>query len=607
MATMTSTTEEHEQPRRGLNDVDDGDVQDEDFFAGVQSSPEDLYLTMVWLASLYLVGDVVCRRILKIVPSLVGHILVGIAFGPQGFDWVRPSPPETWVLLGNLGLVLLILQAGLEMEYDILRLVGLRGIIIAVIGSILPISIGTAIASVFVDDWKSALAAGCSFGPTSAGIAMNVLGQCQNVLERPVGQLIVAAAIVDDILALVILSQLQALTADDPEVVDVVVPLASAILWLFAGGAVALFVFPKHVTSRITQPFSSKTNLGRASLAFLFVLLFALLPATYYSQASYLLGAFLTGLAFCQDTTTDLDRLFRQQFKRIIEWLLKIFFAATIGFQVPIRSFGDATVIARGSFFCLALLGKLAVGSLAPNFYQDEPQQRYRGKHLRDCFVVGFSMMGEAEFAFVVAVYGVSQGLVPYELYASIVFAILMSTVISPLLLRTTLALFPYTDSSRGIVDSEKESEDCTNDKQNRFLQTRATISTAAGDDLGAGRLLHLVIRISFPTQDSKIDILKLVQRVFVCDLDLSIINQRVRWQVPFDSSHNEAKSKIDTTAVYEEGGNFRFLVIAASLLGNDIEVSERVMIQTIQDSLRSSISTATLLEVTTEEEDTLL
>jgi Kef-type K+ transport system membrane component KefB len=173
---------------------------------------------MLFFLVLYLVGDCFCGRVLKIVPSLVGYILVGIAFGPEGFDLICVPYAETFVILGNLGLVLLIVQAGLEMDYDTLKLVGLRGVIIAVVGTILPVTIGTAIATLYIDGWNAALCAGCSFGPTSAGIAINVLGrsssnnQNNNILNLPVGQLIVAAAIVDDILALVVLSQLKALT-----------------------------------------------------------------------------------------------------------------------------------------------------------------------------------------------------------------------------------------------------------------------------------------------------------------------------------------------------------------------------------------------------------
>ena len=507
-------------------------TNDEDYFTGIPTTPADLYAIMLFFLSLYLVGDCFCSRILKIVPSLVGYILVGIAFGPEGFGLLSiggiNSAVETLVVLGNLGLVLLIVQAGVEMEYETLRIVGLRGVIIAIVGTILPVSIGTAIASRYLDDWRSALAAGCSFGPTSAGIAMNVLGQCRTVvsssstpyapktqtfkdtdkdnseckdsisntertiLQLPVGQLIVAAAIVDDILALVVLSQLQSLkpvatiqssdekiSTANKMVMDMAIPIVSAFLWLVAGGAIALWVFPKVLASFVEGassrfPKFRDVNGDTKSLMVLFGLLYALLPATYYSRASYLLGAFLSGLAFCQDRT-GVDKLFRKQFKRPMSYLMKLFFSASIGFQVPVRSFGDTKIIGRGFLFVLALMGKLAVGLLTPNFYghrdtcddgretnDKRSMKRFCRRHLRDCFVVGFSMMGEAEFAFVVAVYGVSEGLVTPSVYASIVWAILLSTVISPLLLKTTLAFFPYNCdvSSNAKTCEEQEGEE---------------------------------------------------------------------------------------------------------------------------------------------------
>lgn len=98
----------------------------------------------------------------------------------------------------------------------------------------------------------------------------------------------------------------------------------------------------------------------------------------------------------------------------------------------------------------MALTGKLAVGPLLTPKLNPE-------HHWRDCAVVGFSMAGEAEFAFVIAVYGVTNGLLEPELYASVVLAILLSTILSPLLLRTTLALFPYNDNEDALITKQTD------------------------------------------------------------------------------------------------------------------------------------------------------
>lgn len=469
----------------------------EDVFTGVPSTYEDLYGVFLFLVVLYIMGDVVCQRGLKIVPSLVGYIASGVAFGPEGWDWV-PMDPESWVLLGNLGLVLLITQAGLEMDLEILNKIGVRGFVIAVIGSILPISLGMLLSwAVLNQSGTTVVAMGCCFGPTSAGIAINVLGKC-HVLEAPLGQLIVAAAIVDDILALLVLSQLQALVAPegDVSVPDIAVPIVSAFAWLFVGGALALFAAPKCIRylfrctqsslgSRIIQlfridphhqPDENRDNMGFSVVAVL-GLLACLLPATNASQASYLLGAFLAGLAFCQEE--GLDECFRKEFQRLIDWLMRIFFAATIGFQVPLSLFGDGKVIANGLILSLSLLGKVAVGPLLTPIFDDEEDertsnqktQRWRGRHLRDCAVVGFSMAGEAEFAFVLAVYGVTEGLIPPDLYASVVLAILLSTIWSPIMLRIVLAISPYKADNQIDLNAASEVSDDNSEKDSKQTQ----------------------------------------------------------------------------------------------------------------------------------------
>lgn len=418
-------------------------------------------------------------------PSLVGFIATGVALGPEGWDFI-PDPTSSWVLLGNLGLVLLIAQAGLEMDLGILEKIGVRGFIIATVGSILPISLGMLLSWAALDQPRTTvIAMGCCFGPTSAGIAINVLGQCK-VLESPLGQLIVAAAIVDDILALLVLSQLKALTIETGEVAvaDILVPIVSAISWLFAGGAIALFVAPKVINEiytwtktplikKLLRVFrtdrkrsrdddkSDKTNFCLVSMV---GLLICLLPATHWSQASYLLGAFLAGLAFCQQD--GLAKHFSTHFQLLIDWLMRIFFAATIGFQVPLSLFVDGDVIAKGFLLSIALLGKILVGPLlTPVFKYDITSlgedagapKRWNKQHLRDCAVVGLSMAGEAEFAFVLAVFGVTEGLIPPNLYASIVFAILLSSILSPLFLRTVLAISPYEED--GVVAELPETD----------------------------------------------------------------------------------------------------------------------------------------------------
>jgi len=93
----------------------------------------------------------------------------------------------------------------------------------------------------------------------------------------------------------------------------------------------------------------------------------------------------------------------------------------------------------------------------------------YDQHHLRDCLVVGFSMAGEAEFAMLVATFGFNEGLFEESIYASAVFAILLSTILSPCSLRLTLAIFPppYDNEDGSDNDGEEVQDGGTSCERN--------------------------------------------------------------------------------------------------------------------------------------------
>jgi Kef-type K+ transport system membrane component KefB len=111
-------------------------------------------------------------------------------------------------------LILLVLEAGIDIDVSTLKLIGTRGLTIAFVGSVLPIGIGIMLTIALLggtSDMKKAIAAGATFGPTSLGIALNIL-RGGGILNTPVGQLIISAAVIDDMIALIVLSQLESLT-----------------------------------------------------------------------------------------------------------------------------------------------------------------------------------------------------------------------------------------------------------------------------------------------------------------------------------------------------------------------------------------------------------
>jgi len=115
---------------------------------------------------------------------------------------------EAFVMLGEIGLILLVLEAGIDIDVTTLRLIGSRGLCIALVGTFLPVLLAHGIAWILGFRGAAALAAGCTFAPTSLGIAMNVLRR-SGIVNTPVGQLIVAAAIIDDMVACKLLPSIE--------------------------------------------------------------------------------------------------------------------------------------------------------------------------------------------------------------------------------------------------------------------------------------------------------------------------------------------------------------------------------------------------------------
>jgi Kef-type K+ transport system membrane component KefB len=356
----------------------------DDADAGVDATRiayEDLYASLVFVICVYVSGRAV-RRILHM-PPLVGEILAGVLLGPNLAGYV--PHPISFVTLGEMGLILLLLEAGVNVDLTTLRLVGVRGLIVAIIGSMMPISIGFGISRALGVDLSGSIAAGACFGPTSAGIAMSTLKRAC-MLESAVGQLVICAAVIDDMIALVVLSQLNALVGYT-STASIVIPIASALAFLVFGGTIAVRVMPS-LLDRYYFAYFDLENHGASGVALMFLFLIGMMPATYYARASYLMGAFLSGLSFCG--REDVRIRYASQFKRLLQWLMRMFFAASIGFQVPIGDFGNGRVVGIGFLYALSFGGKFAVGFLAPNFHKC---RRFGGAHLRDCLITGCSMV----------------------------------------------------------------------------------------------------------------------------------------------------------------------------------------------------------------------
>lgn len=142
--------------------------------------------------------------------------------------------------------------------------------------------------------------------------------------------------------------------------------------------------------------------------AIMTTMLLAYLPLLNYTQASYLTGAFLAGVPF--SLIPHAHHTFMEKTHGFMSWLLRVFFAATIGFQVPVKQFGNPYVIGWGFILYICVLAKLPLALYVPQF-EDVKKGASYNPFVRDRVICALAMTCRGEFSFIIAAFALSAGL----------------------------------------------------------------------------------------------------------------------------------------------------------------------------------------------------
>jgi len=400
-------------------------------------------------------------------PALVGEIVTGFLLGPPLADFV--PFPEAMVLVGEIGLIMLLLEAGVELDIAQLKETGVRAVAIGLTGTVLPLLVGMGLASTTGAPIKSAMAVGAAFSPTSLGVAASAL-KAGKMIDTPVGQLIVAACVIDDILALILLSMFQVLVMDSPPIIQYFIPIISSLGFLLVLGGSAVTWMPKFIETKILHKFK-ESNRELVMFTLMAMLMMAYLPLLNYTKASYLTGAFLAGCTFSQ--VEHAHHQFMEKTHQLMSWLLRVFFAASIGFQVPVSQFRDPYVIGWGFILYLCVIAKLPLAFYVPKF-EDTRGPGYN-PFLRDRLITGLSMTCRGEFSFIIAAFALGEGLFNAKIYAAIVWAVLLSCITSPFMLLNMIKYF--------------------NKKQSEFLASTNPHKQAKGSDGTIPLYMHIKVK----------------------------------------------------------------------------------------------------------------
>eukprot|EP00435_Cladocopium_sp_Y103_P067338 s475_g29.t2 len=378
-----------------------------------------LYAFLLFTAALWISGKLFARLGM---PALVGEILVGILAGPHAKNWV----PETdaLILQGELALVLLMIEAGLHVDMEMIKIVGLRALAVGVIGSFLPMGLGMAVATLILKlDAMESFAIGASFATMSTGIALNVM-KAGGVLNQPSGQLLLAAATVNELINISLITEIDAVVANGPWQ-TFVFPIVIMLLLVVFMSFLAVKVVPCFL-DKVVLPRVAPKNQENVVLGMLLATTVVYMPACKLTGSSALLGAFLAGFCFCTDE--HVHHTWKRQVKRVATFLMRYFFACSIGFTVPVEDFQNIEVWKRASILLLCIVGKICMGFFAMPLT------------LNEFLSLGFAWGSWGEFSFILAVRALRGNLLSGKNYSALVLAVLISILICPTALRFVLS-----------------------------------------------------------------------------------------------------------------------------------------------------------------------
>lgn len=387
-------------------------------------------------------------------PSVLGELIMGVILGNLIFLGVRFFDPikENIIIqfLADLGVIVLLFQVGLESNLGSMARVGGRALLVAVVGVVLPFVLGAYIVGPLLMPGmgsNSYIFLGATLTATSVGITARVFRDLGRLNSRE-SQIVLGAAVIDDILGLIILAVVSAIVSlGSVSIGDVASISAKAVLFLFTVVTFGQMLAPDigNLLSKI------QTSTGmKFTLAITFCLLFA-----YFAEQiglAPIVGAFAAGLVLdpvhfrhfdnprvindIKETVKSEDPKLVERIDEVLDYhahrhiddlieplsffLVPIFFIKT-GMDVDLSTLLDIKVVLIAiAVATIALAGKVAAGYVAGDVNKA---------------IVGWGMVPRGEVGLIFAAMGRSLGVVPDRLFSVIVIVIIFSTLITPLVL----------------------------------------------------------------------------------------------------------------------------------------------------------------------------
>ncbi len=355
-------------------------------------------------------------------PQVVGALVAGILLGPGCFGILHESNFLTYT--AEIGVILLMFIAGIDTDMNVLKKTGPAACLIATLGVFVPIFVCSGVYLLFFVKSFSytalmkALFIGVVFAATSVSITVETLNE-MGKLQTNVGATLLSAAIIDDIIGIVVLSVLSGLGDDTVNPYGVVAKIGLFFLFTFIVGLVVYRIF-KMITIR----HSHTRRLAVWALAFCFIMSYC---AEKLFGVADITGAFFAGVILCN--LTDMKQFVAKKLTVASYLFFTPVFFAGIGLKIKIESVG-ANLIFFTLCLIIAAVGSKIIGcGLAAKICKMSNS---------DSLKIGVGMIARGEVALMVAQKGILSGYIDPKILPSIVICVVFAALITPIILKWT-------------------------------------------------------------------------------------------------------------------------------------------------------------------------
>lgn len=358
-------------------------------------------------------------------PAVVGALIAGILLGPAILNWVQPS--DLISSLSEIGVIVLMFGAGLETSITDLRKAGLKALVIAVLGVLVPLGLGYLVASFYnvgPQAWIGNLFLGVILTATSVGITVETLKE-MGAMKTTSGNAILAAAVIDDVLGIVALTVVSGL-ADSS--VDVGMVLLKIVLFFVFAVIIGIVL---HKVFAWWFDHDSRGGLQRYSIiSFAFALIMAYVSEEFFGVAditgSFVAGLIISGTSQCAYVTKRIGTL--------SYLLISPVFFASIGLKLEPLNFSGEVLILILLLCIVALVSKIVGCGLGALLCHYSKSQSMR---------IGCGMVSRGEVALIVANRGMALGIFPSFFVTPVLLCVVFTTVITPILLKVVYKKIP--------------------------------------------------------------------------------------------------------------------------------------------------------------------